>query len=267
MVGEIAIADRTLYNDSMAKSLLDKAFFMDKLDDSITTIVDYGCADGTLILFLAKMFPTTYFIGYDLDVTMLKKAVAKLNEEHLDNVTFYSEFEEVVADEHVINGVAALNMSSVIHEVYSYSSENSIRHFWHQVNYGGFKYLIIRDMCLDSTAHRAAMPSDILKIKAHFYDIERLAQFEAIHGSIADNYNLIHFLLKYRYQVNWEREVNENYLPLTVATLMQFIDTDKYELTYIDHYVLPYIANIVKEDFDITIKDNTHLKLIYKLRD
>ncbi|MGA1049083.1 MAG: hypothetical protein ACO3UU_13830, partial [Minisyncoccia bacterium] len=41
-----------------------------------------------------------------------------------------------------------------------------------------------------------------------------LISFEKVWGSIFKDYrNFIHFLLKYRYTDNWEREVNENYLP------------------------------------------------------
>ena len=39
------IADLNRYNLSMSKSLIDKIFFMDKIDDTIKVIVDYGCAE------------------------------------------------------------------------------------------------------------------------------------------------------------------------------------------------------------------------------
>ena len=51
------IVNLNRYNLSMSKSLIDKIFFMDKIDDTIKVIVDYGCADGTLIRFLAPLFP------------------------------------------------------------------------------------------------------------------------------------------------------------------------------------------------------------------
>ena len=81
-------------------------------------------------------------------------------------------------------------------------------------------------------------------------------------------WNLIHFLLKYRYTDNWEREVRENYLPVSVEEIMGKITEHKaaYRLIYFDHYILPYIARTVKKDFDITLKDYTHVKFIYELR-
>lgn len=55
------ITDLTAYNLSMKKSLIDKMFFMDKIDDNVKVIMDYGCADGALIRFLAPLFPRNRF--------------------------------------------------------------------------------------------------------------------------------------------------------------------------------------------------------------
>ena len=43
------IANMNVYNDGMRKSMLDKIWFLDKIDGSIDTIYDYGCADGSLL--------------------------------------------------------------------------------------------------------------------------------------------------------------------------------------------------------------------------
>lgn len=81
------IADLNRYNLSMSKSLIDKIFFMDKIDDTIKVIVDYGCADGALIRFLAPLFPEMTFIGYDKNEDMISRA-AKVNA--YENCVFYS---------------------------------------------------------------------------------------------------------------------------------------------------------------------------------
>lgn len=39
------IANMNVYNDGMRKSMLDKIWFLDKIDGGIDTIYDYGCAD------------------------------------------------------------------------------------------------------------------------------------------------------------------------------------------------------------------------------
>ena len=117
-------------------------------------------------------------------------------------------------------------------------------------------------MCLDAVAHRPALKEDLVKVRSR-YAADKIREFESVHGSICDNYNLIHFLLKYRYTENWNREVHENYLPLSVEDIAGKVDAH-YELIYFDHYILPFLANIVQVDFDITIKDYTHIKFIYR---
>ena len=46
--------DLAVYNSRMRKSLLDKIFFMDKID-GCDRFLDYGCADGSMIKFLAEV--------------------------------------------------------------------------------------------------------------------------------------------------------------------------------------------------------------------
>lgn len=251
------INDLTHYTTEMRKSLIDKIFFMDKLDDKVETILDYGCADGVLIDFLANIFPEMNFIGLDISDDMLEAARERCKGR--SNIKFVS---SIALTEGFNRNTTSLNLSSLIHEVYSYGTPETISDFWKIVNNTGFRYITIRDMCLDQTAHRPALKEDILRVR-RFCKAEQIEQFEACHGSLADNYNLIHFLMKYRYLTNWDRECRENYLPLTVEQFISKISSD-YELTYFDHYTLPFLAAKVKEDMGITLKDYTHVKMILK---
>ena len=267
-VGEIKIENMESYNQAMSKSMIDKMFFMDKMDESVRTVFDYGCADGVLIGTLARLFPDMTYIGYDLDKDMICKAGERCK--GLNNVVLFSSLDEFGkwAEANKLDfSKTAINLSSLIHEVYSYGTEESIRDFWRFVTETGFGCIVIRDMCLDASAHRSALKEDVIKLRSG-YDHKLLAQFEELHGSVTDNWNLIHFLLKYRYTDNWEREVRENYLPVSVEEIMGKITEHKaaYRLIYFDHYILPYIARTVKKDFDITLKDYTHVKFIYELR-
>ena len=81
MTDSKCIQDYSEYNAAMKKSLLDKIFFMDKIDANV--IVDYGCADGTLIHFLYSLFSEFTYIGYDIDTTMLTHATSKFKKEIL----------------------------------------------------------------------------------------------------------------------------------------------------------------------------------------
>lgn len=113
-VGETEIRNLEKYNSSMAKSLIDKIFFMDKMDDDVKFIVDYGCADGTLVRFLAQLFPDLVFIGYDINPDMIRLASEKGR--HLANAFFTTDLTNIPGLVSSFDfGQAALNLSSLIH--------------------------------------------------------------------------------------------------------------------------------------------------------
>ena len=72
--------------------------------------------------------------------------------------------------------------------------------------------------------------------------------------------------MKYRYRDNWLREVKMIFL-IRTEDLLSLVPTDKYEVVYFSHYVLPFTYQRVKNDFGIKIKDNTHLQLLLKRRE
>jgi hypothetical protein len=69
--------------------------------------------------------------------------------------------------------------------------------------------------------------------------------------------------LKYRYVDSWDREFQENYLPLNLESLLALIP-EGWEPIYLEHYALPFIRQKIKEDFDVDMQDRTHVKLILK---
>lgn len=247
------LIDYTSYNEGMRKSLLDKIFFMDKINAG--HIVDYGCADGTLIRFLHNLFPELYYIGYDIDPVMIQKAQESLE---TNNVLFTTDWRQV--EDFSIVGSSALILSSVIHEVYSYGIKDDVKTFWNNVWNSKWDYIIIRDMIPSQSIEKQSDIDDVRRIMAKA-DKGMLADFERIWGSIRTNKNLMHFLLKYKYTENWSREVKENYFPLTEEELLTIIP-DNYNITYYEHFVLPHLKRTVKADFGVDIKDAVHLKMI-----
>lgn len=251
------IRNYSVYNEGMKKSLLDKIFFMDKIDANL--IVDYGCADGTLIHFLHSLFPEYSYIGYDIDEKMLDEARSKFNKN--DKVYFTSNWNEVegLAKE---NENTAIVLSSVIHEVYAYGTRTDVENMWKSIFSEWFKYVVIRDMVPSFSIDKKGDINDFSNIikKATSWQVK---DFEQVWGSLEQNKNLVHFLLKYDYIDNWEREVKENYLPITREELLKTIP-DEYNIEFHEHFILPYIKNKVKRDFNIELKDNTHIKLVLK---
>ena len=255
MVKENGITNYEAYNEGMKKSLLDKIFFMDKIEARV--IVDYGCADGTLIHFLSGLFPEFKYIGFDIDDEMLELARSKVPADR-SRFVFTSDWGEVIR--HSASGVSAIILSSVIHEVYAYGTRKDVDNVWARVFGGTFDYIVIRDMIPSISMDKKSDINDIRNILRHG-SAGQVKDFEQVWGSIEQNKNLIHFLLKYRYTDNWDREVRENYFPLTREELLSSIP-DEYYIEFHEHFTLPYLRKTVKRDFNIDIKDNTHLKLI-----
>ena len=250
-----------VYNKRMDKSFQDKLFFLDKIKDNLEAIVDFGCADGALIRHLSEL-TNIELVGYDSDYNMIDIAKSKTNK---DNCLFNEDFGEIIEEE-IIPQESLLNISSVIHEVYSYLDSKDIEIFWNMVLDSNFKYISIRDLCASESINRPSNINDytklIQKAKPRF-----LSDFESVWGSVRENRNLVHYLLKYRFLENWDREVRENYFGLSLERLLSKIPIDKYEIIYFENYILPYTANKIKEDFDIELHDNTHVKLLLKKRD
>lgn len=264
------IQSYNLYNDRMSKAIMDKLFFVDKVNANL--IVDFGCADGLIIKNLQNWYePSTNFIGFDNDEYMCQ--VAKKNFSDQKNVTITNNWEEIskkVAevryrvgeDGAKVGHKTALNLSSVIHEIYHYSETKEIDAFWHKVFKTGFDYIIVRDMIPSRSIDRISDINDVAKVYRKFLDKKELRDFENLWGSVESNKNLVHFLLKYQYTTpNWDREVKENYIPLYRENLLAMLPNE-YTISYHEHFVLPWLKRAVKKDFNIELKDNTHFKMI-----
>jgi SAM-dependent methyltransferase len=252
------IDDINHYNAEMNKSIIDKAFFIDKVDAEI--FVDFGCGDGSLIAFIEKIMPSAICIGYDISKDEL--AIAATN----TNSKLFSNFKKLIAYLDTIRGDkrVAVICNSLIHEVYAYGDDVSVAKFWNQIYTNHFDYVVIRDMCVSENVNRQSDPVSVAKARQRF-DRARLREFEAEWGVIDGNWSLVHFLLKYRYKINWQREVKENYLPLVYEELLRLVPL-QYDPMYVDHYILPFVRRQANIDLGIDIVDNTHIKLILELR-
>ena len=144
------IADLTKYNNDMKKSLADKLFFLDHLDlETADFFVDFGCADGALIDALGDV--NVRKVGVDNNSDMYNICFARGLDVHrsLDNVHLYEQPDHAV-----------LNMSSVLHEVYSYLDKEQVENFWYNVFIGDYEYIVIRDMMVSNNTYR---PADYFK--------------------------------------------------------------------------------------------------------
>ena len=256
-INEHQICDLKKYTMRMQKSVLDKMFFIDKVFDPFSSIVDFGCANGELIKALQALFNEYRYIGYDISDVMLLAA-----RENVPSAEFYSNWNEIKVD----FADSLLNISSTLHEVYSYCSQEEIKKFWSRVFESGFKYVAIRDMMLSDTEQMDADAEQYnLVVKNEKY-ADKLKDYETVWGKISTQHDLVHYLLKYKYTENWEREVRENYVPITLEQLLAIVPSN-YEITYLNHFTLPYIAWQLKNDFGIELTTPTHIKLILRRKD
>lgn len=249
---ENRIADLEVYLHRMQKSILDKLFFIDKVFEPFTSIVDFGCANGELIKALHAFFGEYRYVGYDLSPEMV--AAARRN---VPEASFCAEWDAI----DVPFETSLLNISSTVHEVYSYSTEEEIEVFWARVFQSGFRYVTIRDMMLSEREQRPAAEADLRLLRGNAVFAEHLRDYEAVWGPIVRQHDLVHFLLKYRYTQNWEREVRENYVALSLEKFLERIPSG-YRVTYFDHYTLPYTAWRVRQDYGIRLQTPTHVKVI-----
>ena len=159
----------------------------------------------------------------------------------------------------------------MIHEIYSYANANE---FWKDIKKCGFRAIAIRDMSYDETAMRNApidaicwvyenvLMSDKVKYKGiPFREITE--SFEDAWGKICDpelkkidGKNLFHFLIKYRYQENWSREVDENYLPISKERLASILASIGYSFKHKESSKLEFYGKCWKKDFKLDIPDN-----------
>lgn len=249
----ITLSNLEIYLGKMKRGLEDKIFFLDKID--IDCLVDYGCADGFILKQIRKFHPQMKLIGYDYDKVMLNAITEG------DGIQFTDKWLDVENEIKKYNKPAIL-LSSVIHEVYSYGNENDVNIFWKNVFSDNFKYIIIRDMTYSENFPKFSQ-QDIDKIISHS-NRKQLDTYERVWGPIDYSYvNTLHWLLKYSYVENWNRELHENYFPISIEELRDK-KPNNWEIIFEDFHILGHTQRKLKSEMDIDIKYPTHIKIIFK---
>ncbi len=243
-----------LYNDRMHKTMKEKLFFLDYTKDT-STYVDFGCADGALLAYMKERDQNKVYLGFDNSSEQLKVE----NSLH-PLIPAFSDWDTIQS--YIARKDSTLILSSVIHEVYSYSNDTEIKEFQKRVFESNFKYIAIRDMTisLKNAFEIIDLPS-VKKIRGHVQYTEMLAEFETKWGRIDIGKNYLHWLLKFHYRDNWLRENSENYLPIYTESLLEMIP-ETYRIVYMECSQLPYLRWKAKETFGIDMKFPSHIKLL-----
>lgn len=244
------IKDFEGYLRRMQNGMDDKLWWVDKVDSK--TIVDYGCADGTLLKHIREIHPNYTLIGVDINPDMLVIA-----QENVPDATFITVDE--FFDSHKDYSGATLILSSVIHEIYSYcpDADEIIANLLSM----GFDHIAIRDMFVKTDTVHQTIPIQIIDLLQKKTNKEMLTDFGECWGLPLTVKRLIHYLLKYRYVDNWEREVRENYLPIDIEPFVYMV-SKYYNIEHFEHYTLPFIKDQIKKDIGLVLDVPTHAKIL-----
>lgn len=266
------IRNLSAYNDGMAKSLDDKLFFVPIIGEEIRQFEDFGCADGTLLEAMDNLFNNPFtaefplskidLVGYDMSSKMLELA-----EDKVPNAQLFESTVPLTVFTDMDSKGLVLNLSSVLHEINSYCTEEEKNDFWNVVSCGDYDYITVRDMIYNGGENEQSDPMDVGRVyetvRKGDKDLTLFKEFEDIWGNLYLKKNLMHYLLKYRYKQNWDREVKENYLGYSTDDIIKLVG-DEYKVIYRKDYILPFLYNKVEEDFGIKINTPTHTNLIFK---
>lgn len=246
------------YNTAMQKTLLDKVWFLDKIDKSVKYIFDFGCADGSMAKFINEMFPNR-FIFYLVDNNKEMLKIAKDNLQNYSNIHYFdSLYSAMTHCEDTKHSVLVLN--SVMHEVLSYCSSTEQTKLFDDFFYSDFGYIAIRDMHLFDVT----IDFDIVGTEKDFsMFLDFVSHF--IPNGMNKSQMQLEFLLKTDYYSNWERERDEKYLWNWSQIISPYID-ENYKIDYEENFSLPYHRRKWKRRFNIstTKKIKTHKKLLLR---
>lgn len=248
-----AIANIDTYTDGMRKSMEDKLWFMDILKGKITSVYDYGCADGSLLNFIHSLDAGVCLYGYDNSPEMVMRA-RKSGLINISSIPLKQAKEKQVTV-----------CSSVFHEIFSYGTYTSVKEDWMNIFGIGSDYIAIRDMFYSEFMPELADEKVVAAVREKA-DPAQLFGFEHQYGSISKNVNLTHWFLKYRYKENWRRELVEDYLPYSMEDFIRMLP-DTYSVAGVVAYTLPFLRDRIKEDFGVDWDYVTHGKILLKRKD
>jgi 2-polyprenyl-3-methyl-5-hydroxy-6-metoxy-1,4-benzoquinol methylase len=240
------------YLSRMSNSLGDKLRISEFLAASGESVLDVGCADGAVTKALASSMPGNRFKGIDIDASFITFAKT----DPFPNAVFRCCFlrDLLLTEERF----SAVTFMSVLHEFYSYGSGitsvvKALADARELLSSGG--RIIIRDMALPKPG--SELVSVIHKVRNTPAFINQLTDFEKCFGELcADNVN--HFLLKYFYTNNWDRECPENYTPVGFEEYHEIFKMLRMKVQHSESYSLPFLSDKWAQDFQL-LPDETAL--------
>ena len=274
----IEINDKGRYCFRMRGSVMDKCFWVDKVPGT-KTVVDWGCADGSMLFWAYHLNPDAgvSYIGYDRDPEMIGMArKAWAGPESIDDKTLNKvenadeimEFHPNLTDLystmlHTISSETCLVLSSVLHEILSENDPSSRGDLTAFVGDEEPRYIAIRDMQFKvADPERMDVTPDVVQ-KAWIRNPSMASDFVGRYGELCNLKNLMHFLLKSRYPDNWEHEMQEDYFSAK-QTVINAMFPD-YEPIYWNRYLPPFLRDEIEEKYGLCMDGvTTHIQLVLR---
>ncbi len=251
------IVDRNGYLARMTGPLQDKLRPTIYFPRNTRAILDIGCADGSVTIEMAKMFPKALVRGIDLDSGFIITAQKNAEAQKVENVVFEQAFIRDVLDRNDKYDVTST--SSTNHEIAHYDPDKRRALVVALSRMGSLlrdeqSVMAVRDMILHQSMQTATfmMPQVIEKIRQQTEVATQLKDFEDLFGHLRTQEQVNHFLLKYFYTQNWDRELREHYLPYTVEEYNQLLPLMDMQIIHQKYYLLPFIKNKWIHDFGLT---------------
>ncbi len=247
------IQNPATYLERMSKPLQEKLKVAKYFSKRVKSVLDVGCADGTITLALADMYPEINFVGIDLDQSFIDIANQKI--EARQNVKFECIYlRDKLAEEERFDVVL---FCSVLHEFFSYgegisSVIKALSDAREILNQSG--EIIIRDMLLYEYTEKSQLwlPEILTKLRSKSEIIPMIDDFERYFGKLNSIKQVNHFLLKYMYTDNWQREVKEDYVPVSFEKYDKMFEILGMNVGFQRSSTIPYLKDKWRNDFGFT---------------
>lgn len=261
--------DLDIYTTEMSKSVWDKAFFMDKIP-GVKCVIDFGCADGAMIRYLAPLFPKIMFIGYDINMELIDRA--RITPPFSANLIYFIEIndlEDFIWEHNLVEENLCINFSSVLHEVFSSTGGLDVI----QTIIGKFepRYITIRDMYCDDPVEfgSGAAVIDILRVINNTQSQLKYAEeFKDKFGVLTNWRDMTHLLMKLQWIDNgWDDEIKENYFSWKLEDMLK-VTGYMYSPVFECRYQLPYLSEKWRREYHWYNPDvHTHAQFILRRDD
>lgn len=244
------ISNKDIYLKRMRVGMYDKCWWVDKLYPEVDTVIDFGCADGSLWEAIKILCPQiTKYYGIENN----KEFFDILDNKSLPHYSFLESLPKSIDW-----GRTIMVMNSVVHEICYYKSYVEFMVLLKEIRDKGVRHIAIRDMCYNCEDYLYYnFYNDI--INSNYKDMFK--QFVG-EGNPNELSSQIEFFLKYTYKENWDRECAEQYLwDWNFLTKTAIGNTMRIEVNQ-PFRIVPQIRQI-ERDFGFKFPEflNTHRKM------